>query len=104
MLLERLVRPQEMIAGSLYETYRTCGKPSCRCARGEMHGPFMALSTREQGRRSVKHIRHGDEDWVKKRAVEYREYQKALAKLRKTNMEILAALKDLRDGCVKIYS
>ena len=35
-----------MIQGSFSRTYRTCGRPGCRCQRGEKHGPHTYLTFR----------------------------------------------------------
>jgi len=32
------------LAGSLAEQRRRCGKEGCRCAQGELHGPYAYLS------------------------------------------------------------
>jgi hypothetical protein len=32
------------LAGSLAEQRRKCGKEGCRCAEGELHGPYAYLS------------------------------------------------------------
>jgi hypothetical protein len=32
------------LAGSLAEQRRKCGKEGCRCAQGELHGPYAYLS------------------------------------------------------------
>lgn len=103
-LLKRLMEPGEMVAGSVYATYRRCGKPMCRCAHGELHGPFTSLSISKQGKRSLKHVRHEDENWVTLRAMRYREYQRMMARLRKINTETLGALRNLRDRHLKTYS
>lgn len=42
---------QAVIAGSLQEQRRRCGKEGCRCTRGELHGPYLYLSLRV-GRRT----------------------------------------------------
>ncbi len=39
-----------MVSGSLVEQYVTCGKPRCRCTRGQKHGPLYYLYWKEQGR------------------------------------------------------
>jgi len=39
-----------MVAGSLVGQYVTCGKPRCRCIRGQKHGPLYYLYWKEQGR------------------------------------------------------
>ena len=36
--------PAGFVAGSLVEQHRKCGKEGCRCARGELHGPYVYLS------------------------------------------------------------
>jgi len=46
-LLAHLLREAEvMIQGSFSRTYRTCGRPGCRCQRGEKHGPHTYLTFR----------------------------------------------------------
>lgn len=34
----------EILRGSLVERYVTCGHPTCKCARGERHGPIWYLT------------------------------------------------------------
>jgi len=42
--LAKLPPVAEILRGSLMERYVTCGNPSCKCARGERHGPTWYLS------------------------------------------------------------
>ena len=37
-------------AGSVQWELRRCGKSRCRCARGQLHGPYARLVWREDGR------------------------------------------------------
>ena len=37
-----------------------CGKPSCRCARGELHGPYFSLFWRAGGRLHKRYVRAAD--------------------------------------------
>ncbi|MBW1688733.1 MAG: hypothetical protein JRS35_27190 [Deltaproteobacteria bacterium] len=72
-LLEQLANTaQTMLQGSLSETTRTCGRPSCRCHRGHRHGPHTYLTFRTpKGRSSAVYVpvaererfRHGVADW-----------------------------------------
>ena len=39
------------VQGALQRQMRRCGKASCRCAEGELHGPYMYLSV-QTGKRS----------------------------------------------------
>ena len=47
---QALTRFLPMVAGSLVGQYVTCGKPRCRCTRGQKHGPLYYLYWKEQGR------------------------------------------------------
>ena len=47
--LEPFFGRQPLLAGSLYTLRRRCGKPTCRCADGELHASTV-LSYRGQGR------------------------------------------------------
>jgi hypothetical protein len=35
--------------GSLHLEYKRCGKPTCRCCRGLLHGPYAYLHRRDRG-------------------------------------------------------
>ena len=43
-LVAGLPQSAAFLAGSLVEQRRRCGKEGCRCARGELHGPYAYLS------------------------------------------------------------
>lgn len=36
---------EQIVRGSLIETYKRCGRPNCHCADGPGHGPKRYLST-----------------------------------------------------------
>jgi len=48
-LLETCLTREPLLPGSLYTLRRKCGKPNCRCNRGELHESTV-LSYRGQGR------------------------------------------------------
>ncbi len=41
--LARLVTQRGLLRGNLLERRRTCGKPNCRCARGELHASLYLV-------------------------------------------------------------
>lgn len=43
-VVRRVPNLREILRGSLMERYLTCGKPGCKCTRGERHGPVWYLS------------------------------------------------------------
>ena len=48
-LLRRLQAPGPLIAGSVYSRKRRCGKPRCRCVKGQLHADRV-LAIRRAGR------------------------------------------------------
>ncbi len=40
-----------LLRGTLISQGRRCGKESCRCAHGELHGPYVYLRVTRPGRR-----------------------------------------------------
>ena len=42
--------------GALVSEWKTCGKPTCRCARGQPHGPYLSLRWREGGRQRRRYV------------------------------------------------
>jgi hypothetical protein len=52
--------PKMEPVGSIHLDWVTCGKPTCRCARGLSHGPYAVLRWREGGRQRKRYIRWRD--------------------------------------------
>ncbi len=44
------VFPKNGLTGSLHMEFKRCGKAKCRCAKGALHGPYLARRWRENGR------------------------------------------------------
>lgn len=47
------------LAGAVCAQYVRCGRPGCKCARGELHGPYYYRFWRDRGRLRKKYIRPG---------------------------------------------
>ena len=62
--LSYLLNPKDMVAGSIYSIYKKCGNKNCRCAKGELHGPFSYLSRKEDGLTKLTFVRRSDEDKI----------------------------------------
>ena len=56
----RSLRKTAPLPGCLSAAYQRCGKRSCRCARGERHGPYWSRYWREAGRRRRAYVRPSD--------------------------------------------
>ena len=95
--LTYLLHPKDMVSGSIYSAYKKCGNKNCRCARGELHGPFYYLSRKEDGVTKLTFIRRADEDRITSQAENYRKYIKAMAKLNKLNSRIYDNIKKIKE-------
>jgi hypothetical protein len=79
-LLEECLARGPLLAGSLYTLRRKCGKPNCRCNRGELHQSTV-LSYRGQGRpRNISPPRDQLES-LRSMTLDYRRCRQARAKL-----------------------
>jgi hypothetical protein len=45
--------------------YILCGKPACRCAGGDLHGPYFYCFWREDGKLKKSYVRKADVDRVR---------------------------------------
>jgi hypothetical protein len=89
-LVQLLPPAGEVLRGSLVERYVTCGNPSCKCARGERHGPMWYLTvTLGPGRTTggiisadqVEQVRH----WIEN----YQRLKGDLERISEINRELL---------------
>ena len=67
-----------MVTGSLVEQYVTCGKPTCRCARGEKHGPLYYLYWKEAGRSRSLYVPREEVETLRAQLDTYRQFQAEL--------------------------
>lgn len=89
--LAKLLPPvTEVLRGSLVERYVTCGNPSCKCARGERHGPIwyftvtLGRSRTTGGIIAAEHL-----DRVRTWIANYRKLKEHLEKISEINRELL---------------
>jgi len=85
-LVAGLPHAAAFLAGSLVEQRRRCGKEGCRCARGELHGPYAYLSV--AGR--MVYVPAVLADAVRSRLDVSGRLQEALAEISAVNLELLS--------------
>ena len=98
-----LLHPKDMVSGSIYSTYKKCGNKKCRCAKGELHGPFNYISKRVDGKTILTFVRKADESKITKEAQNYREYIKVIATLNKLDKKIYDNVKKIEEIKTKDY-
>ena len=57
---------EHVLAGSLSEQSRRCGKAGCRCADGELHGPYAYFTPRPAGRGKARYVPASQEEAVRR--------------------------------------
>lgn len=87
--MRRLQRSDPMVQGSFYLLRRKCGKPNCRCARGQLHASYV-LTRSEQGKDRLYTVPKDQRARIRQQAAEYRRYQRARAVLTKRHVKLLA--------------
>lgn len=77
-----------MVQGSFYLQRTKCGKPNCRCARGELHARWV-ITRSVQGRQRIYSVPSAQRARLRELTGEYRRYQRARAVLVKRHQKLL---------------
>jgi hypothetical protein len=82
---------EELIAGSVVEQGRRCGKEGCRCTTGELHGPYTyVVLARAGGRARTVYVPAGAAEAVRRGAATSAQVRAALEEISAINIELLA--------------
>ena len=82
-----IVRVREMVRGYVYHSRRRCGKPSCRCARGEPHEAWV-IATKVDGKQTTRSLSSERRKRVQRLAEDYRQFRQAQGAVRKLFREL----------------
>lgn len=83
-----LMQHQRVLRGSLLERPKFCGRPGCKCTRGQPHPASLYLSRLVSG--AVRHlfIRAADHERARQEALSYKEFRQALRRWRVIQKEL----------------
>ena len=87
-LVRRFQIPADLLPGSLVQTHRRCGKPSCHCVTGLGH-PLWTLTFMVDGKKRVERIPADWVDDVRRRVDAGREFKQAVAEVFAANAQLL---------------
>lgn len=76
------------LPGSLHTVFVRCGKLSCRCARGELHGPYWRHQWREGRQTRRRYVRQSDVPRVQTALAAWHERHPSVSALRRNLTEI----------------
>src|SRR6266487_526062 len=89
-LAARLGDVQQVLAGSLTEQSRRCGRPGCRCADGEPHGPYAYFTPRPAARGRARYVPSALAGVVRRHLRRGEQAEAVLAEISAINAELLA--------------
>jgi hypothetical protein len=89
-LAARVGDVQGVLTGSLVEQTRRCGKPGCRCAAGEPHGPYAYFTARAAGRGRSRYVPSALVAAVRAGLARGEQVEAVLAEISAINAELLA--------------
>jgi hypothetical protein len=80
-----------VVKGSAYELKTKCGKPGCKCTKGQLHSR-MVLSASEKGKTRLRAIPHGFLVEVQTKVRRYQELRRARARLVQVHKQMLKVM------------
>ena len=89
-LAARLEDVEEVLAGSLVEQTRRCGKPGCHCAVGDPHGPYAYFVPKTTGRGRSRYVPANLAARVRASVARGAQVEAVLAEISAINTELLA--------------
>ena len=82
---------EAVIAGSVVDQGRRCGKEACRCATGELHGPYTyVVLARQGGRTRTVYVPAAAAEAVRQGAALSSRVSDALEEISAINIELLS--------------
>ena len=98
-----LMQHRRLLRGSLLERPKFCGKPGCKCTKGQPHPPSLYLSRLVKG--TVRHlfIRATDHERARKEAISYKEFRQALRHWRASEKELNQIWEELETAQEESY-
>ena len=83
-----------VIKGTVYELKRKCGKPGCKCAKGELHAR-MVVSASEKGKTRLRVIPRGFLVEVQQKVRRYQDLRRIRVRLVAIHREMLKVLDEM---------
>jgi hypothetical protein len=89
-LFKRMPDARGVIQGAVQHQFRKCGREGCRCAQGDLHGPYVYLAVRTKERRGMVYVPADAVQMVEKHVEVARRIEEVLNEISAINLELLA--------------
>jgi hypothetical protein len=103
-LLEGFTAERGPLVRGLFQAHGTrCGKPNCKCLKGDLHQTAVLVVSEEGKRRNI-YVRIPDRPNLQRRSERYRRFRKRRAELARLAAETLGLVDELLEALVTPYS
>jgi hypothetical protein len=89
-LVRQLPDLQATLHGAVQRQMRQCGRPGCRCAAGELHGPYLYLAVRMGQRTGLLYVAAEVADTIQRHVETTGRIEAAFADISAINLELFA--------------
>jgi hypothetical protein len=93
-LIDLFMSDEPLVKGSVYELKRKCGKPSCRCRQGHLHGTMVMVAS-EGGRKKLRTLAKGSLVEIKIKTSRYKRVRAARAEFVKLARRAVAVMDEM---------
>jgi hypothetical protein len=93
-IIEPFFSDKPVVKGSVYELKTKCGKPGCKCAKGQLHHR-MVLSVSEKGKTRLRAIPRGFLIEVKSKVQHYQQLRRARVRLIEVHKKMLQLIDEM---------
>jgi len=101
----RILSTRKYVAAQVYERYKKCGNANCRCARGELHGPYLWIYQKKKDQKVISTtVVKGKEAEVKELAERYEKLLFLRQEIRKADEKINTLLNEFESHFEKEIS
>ena len=93
-IVEPFFSDKPVIKGSVYELKTKCGKPGCKCTKGQLHHR-MVVSASEKGKTKLRAIPRGFLVEVQTKVCRYQELRRVRVRLIEVNKKMLQVMDEM---------
>jgi len=94
--ISKVLNTKPFIAAQVYQRYKKCGNPNCRCAKGELHGPYVWLYQKKKGQKVISTtVVKGKTVEAELMAMQYTRLMKLRQEIREIDQEINETLNEI---------
>lgn len=97
-IIGRIMKSGELLTASVYERLTKCGNKKCKCAEGELHGPFLWINQNRKGEKLIStSCAEEKADKAKEYSKNYKDFKDNWKEIGMIDKEVNSIIGQLRD-------